>query len=87
MNFITYIFQEFQPDFKLSFIALLLGIISWKGASRFNGGGFIFEWGIRPKGGVASVLMEGGLKKIIEWGEGDPPPPVTMGTTADRIHN
>ena len=37
------------------------------------GGGFIFEWGIRPMGGAASVLMEGGLKKITELGEGAPP--------------
>ena len=42
---------------------LFLGIISWKGASRYNGGeggvfqmgGFIFKWG-----GGASVLMGGG---------------------------
>ena len=29
------IFEGFQLDFKL-FIVLFLGIISWKGASRFN---------------------------------------------------
>ena len=39
---------------------LFLGIISWKGASRFNGeggggvfqmgGGLIFKWGVRPTG-------------------------------------
>ena len=38
MNFFTHIFQGFLLDFKLLFIALLLGIILWKGVSRFNGG-------------------------------------------------
>ena len=33
-------------DFKLIFIVLFLGIISWKGVSYFNGGGgLFFRWG------------------------------------------
>ena len=71
---------------------LFLGIISWIGASRFNGGGgcfsdgrgFIFKWGCTPWGGT-SDLMEGGIeegggsKKIIGWGacpHGPHPTPV-----------
>ena len=48
---------------------LFLGIISWKDASRFNGGnvfkmgGFIFKWG-GDTPWRASVLM-GGSKKIV----------------------
>ena len=38
MNFFTHIFEKFKLDFKLLFIVLFLGIISWKGTSRFNGG-------------------------------------------------
>ena len=46
MNFFTYISQGFQLDIKLLFIVLFLGIISWKGVSRFNrGGGLFFSWG------------------------------------------
>ena len=54
MNFFTHIFEGFQQDFKLLFTVIFLGIISWKGASRFNGagygavfqmGGFNFKWG------------------------------------------
>ena len=46
MNFFTHIFQEFQLEFKLLFIVLFLEIISWKGASHFNGGGEVlfFRW-------------------------------------------
>ena len=57
MNFFTHIFQEFSLDFKLLFIVLFVGIISWKGVSRFNEGVcysdwgvFIFKWG-SPDGG------------------------------------
>ena len=48
MNFFTLIFQGLQLDFKLLIIVLFLGIISWKGASRFNGGrGVCFsDWGV-----------------------------------------
>ena len=72
---------------------LFLGIISWKGASRFNRGwgvffrwggeGFIFNWGDSPWG--ALVLMEGGVFDKNLWiidGMGVPPPtpcPHTMG--------
>ena len=48
INFITHIFQGFLLDFKLFFIVLFLGIISWKGASLFSGGGgggLFFRWG------------------------------------------
>ena len=44
MNFFTHIFQGLQLDFKLLIIVLFLGIISWKGASRFNRG-FVFQMG------------------------------------------
>ena len=42
-------------------VVLFLGIISWKGASLFNGGeggvffrwgSFIFRWGVHPMGGI-----------------------------------
>ena len=62
------------------FMMLFLGIISWKGASRFNGGSCFSDGG-------ASYLSEGcapwghrfwwgggGVqKKIVGWGEGHPP--------------
>ena len=52
------------------FMMLFLGIISWKGASRFNGGSCFSDGG-------ASYLSEGvggGFKKkIVGWGEGHPP--------------
>ena len=79
MNFFTHIFEGFWLDFKLLFILLFLGIISWQGASRFNGGdggvqmggpSFLSGGGV-PHGG-ASVLM-GFLKKI------GYPLPLTMG--------
>ena len=38
-------FQGFQLDFKLLFIVLFLGIISWKGASHFSGEGWFFRGG------------------------------------------
>ena len=47
-------FQGFYLDFKLLFIVLFLGIISWKGVSRFNGGeGGCFSdgWDFIFKGG------------------------------------
>ena len=80
MNFFTHIFEGFWLDFKLLFILLFLGIISWQGVSRFNGGGggggsdggaFIFKWGGGgvPHGG-ASVLMGRVFEK--NW---IPPPP------------
>ena len=78
MNF-THIFQGFQQDFKLVFIVLCLGIISWKGASRYNGGGLFFRWGASFLSGWcgpwgASVLMGGGaVKKNCRMG--DPPTP------------
>ena len=59
---------------------LFLGIISWKGASRFNGrrgacfsdgGGFIFKWEVCPIGGI-TFDGGGGSKKVIGWG-GHPP--------------
>ena len=64
MNFFKHTFQGFELDFKLIFIVIFLGIISRKGASRFNGGegcfsdgggDFIFNRGDAPWG--ASVLM------------------------------
>ena len=83
MSFFTHIFQGFQLDFKL-FIMLFLGIISWKGASRFNGwvcfsdGGFIFKQQVYPMGSL--VLMVGGFqKKIIGWGGHPGHPAPTMG--------
>ena len=66
---------------------LFLGIISWKGASHFNGGGscfsdgrgFIFNWRVHHGEG-------GGVEKIIEWGARSmtpPSPTPTMGNPAD----
>ena len=56
---------------------LFLGIISWKGASRFNGGfvfhmgGLIFKWGMHPMGGgIDFDGGGGGSKKIIGCEEG-----------------
>ena len=49
---------------------LFLGIISWKGASRFNGGGelvlqmgggFIFRWEMHPMEGIS--FDGGGFRK------------------------
>ena len=52
-------------DFKLLFIVLFLGIISWKGASCFNGlGGFIFKLGVGVPHGGASGLMGSFSKKL-----------------------
>ena len=65
---------------------LFLGIISWKGASRFNGEGgcfsdrkgFVFKWGCAPWGVLA--LMGGRfLKKIVGWGGVPPCSAPTMG--------
>ena len=64
MNFFTHIFEGFQLDFKLLFIVLFLGIISWKGGSCFNGefvfqmGGFIFKWGWHLMG--EGISFDGG---------------------------
>ena len=57
---------------------LFLGIISWKVASRFNGGvgwggGFVLKWEVRPMGGVG--FDRGFSKKIVGWGEVLPPCP------------
>ena len=46
MNFFTHIFHRFWPDFKILFIVLFLGIISWKVTSRFNGGVCFSDGGI-----------------------------------------
>ena len=85
MNFFTHIFEGFQLDFKLLFILLFLGIISQKGALRFNRGaggvfemrGFIFksEGGVPHEGGIS---FNGGFsKKIVGWvGAHAPPPPL-----------
>ena len=79
MNFFTLIFQGLQLDFKLLIIVLFLGIILWKGASRFNGErgvcfsdweGFIFKWGVCTMGGI-TFDVGGGSKKIV--GCGHPP--------------
>ena len=52
---------------------LFLGIISWKGASCFNGlGGFIFKWGVGVPHGGASGLMGSFSKKLKHRG-GHPP--------------
>ena len=76
MNFFTRIFQGFKLDVKLLLIVLFLGIISWKGASGFNGGASFLSGGCAPWG--ASVLMRGsGSKKNEGWGGGGMSP--TMG--------
>ena len=82
MNFFTYIYQGFWLDFKLLFIVLFLGIISWRGVSCFNGGicfsdgrASFLSWGMPHRG--ASVLIGGFSKKIAGWGSPPlmPPPP------------
>ena len=70
---------------------LCLGIISWKGAFRFNrgvvffqmGGGFIFKWEGAPHGG-ASVLMGEVFEKNHRMGGAPsmPSPHPTMGNPA-----
>ena len=83
-NFLTHIFQGFLLDFKLFFIVLFLGIISWKGASLFSGGGgeggfvfqmggFIFNWGCAPWG--ASFLMRRVFEKNRRMRPCHPMPP------------
>ena len=46
-----------------------------------GGGGFIFNWGVLPKGGIAfdGGGATGGSKKILGWGAGRP----TMGNTVN----
>ena len=79
MNFFKHTFQGFELDFKLLFIVIFLGIISWKGASRFktegeglfsDGGDFIFKWGVHPVG-------------VISF---DAPLPPTMGNPAPHTN-
>ena len=53
---------------------LFLGIISWKGTSRFNGGGIIFQMGEAsflsvggaPWGGIGFDGGGGGQKKLLD---------------------
>ena len=80
MSFFTHIFQGIQLDFKLLFFVLFfLGIVLWKGVSRFNGegvvfqmgGGFIFRWACTSWGRVS--------KKIVGWGWPTSLCPPTMG--------
>ena len=54
---------------------LFLGIISWKGVSRLNGGGcfsvgggFIFKWGGSPMGTSVLVGWGGGFEKNCKMG-------------------
>ena len=70
-DFLHTYFSTILARFELLFIVLFVGIISWNGASSFNGGfvfqmeGFIFKWGVGCPWG-ASVLVGGGvLKKIL----------------------
>ena len=59
---------------------LFLGIISWKGASRFNGGGCFSDRGFLSGGSTlgASVLMEG-VEKNRRMGGGALHAPSTIG--------
>ena len=68
-----------------NFLAFFLGIISWKGASLFNGGGLFFSQrggglhfyvGGCPMGGIG---LMGGSEKIIGWGV--PPIPYSLWET------
>ena len=68
----THILEGFELDFKLLFIVLFLGMITWKGASRFSGGGgrggLAFRWGsflFRLKGGapMGDIGFDGGVRK------------------------
>ena len=89
MNFFTLIFQGLQLDFKLLIIVLFLGIISWKGASRFNDGRgacfsdwgrgrFIFKWEVCTMGAITFDEGEGS-KKIVGWGASPSLPHPTIG--------
>ena len=75
---VTYIFQGFYLDFKLLFIVLFIGIISWKGASGFNGG-VIFQMRRASFLSGGGAPHGGGSKKIAGWGAMTTPPPLTMG--------
>ena len=70
-------------------MVLFLGIISWKGASYFNGGGcfsdgggdLIFKWRGAPWGGIGFDDGRRGVsKKIVGW-EGVPPMPSPLWET------
>ena len=71
-------FSRILARFKLLFIVLFLGIMSWKDASRFNGGrGLFLRWGASflsggcaPWAGIG--FDGGGVQK--NW-RGPPPPP------------
>ena len=64
---------------------LFLGIISWKGTSRFNGRGLFFRWGgfiVKCGGGVShgmTLILMGGARKNCWMGEAPPHTPPTMG--------
>ena len=81
-------FSRILLDFKLLFVVLLLGIISWKGVSGFNGGivfqmgGFIFKWGRHPMGGHQFWWKwEGGFKKNHKMTGHPPMPPPQLWET------
>ena len=69
---------------------LFLGIISWKGASSFNGGGvfqmggggFIFKWRVSAMGGIGSGVAVGVSKKIVGRGGHPMPHQPSMGNPA-----
>ena len=67
------IFQGFQLDFKLLFIVVFLGIISWKDASRFNGGGGCFS--DRGASFLSGEAPHGGFFEKIRRMGGAPPMP------------
>ena len=65
---------------------LFLEIISWKGVSRFSGGGFIFKWGggTPPQRG-ASVMM-GELEKNRRMGGRLMPPLPQLWETLSLVY-
>ena len=69
MSFFTHIFEGFYLDFKLLFNVLFLGIISWKGTSRFNGNGSDGRASFLGRGGASlwgiDFDPEGGSKNIV----------------------
>ena len=72
MSFFTHIFEGFYLDFKLLFNVFFLGIISWKGTSRFNGHGSDGRASFLGRGGASlwgiGFDPERGSKNIVGWG-------------------
>ena len=53
-------------------------MFQWRGVCFLDGGGFIFKWGMCPRG-RALVLMGEFSKKSIGWGRHSPHAPLHYG--------